>query len=128
MLQGVKSDEWSEWGTTVMLFLVKNSLVEKEVRDGALSWCNGQFICRDATASSSVARVRVKVFAHFHAVTAKRHSSMQNWLYGLPGPLLLNACYFICLFHMRYNTEKIKTYKELFSGVFSLRLEKEETL
>jgi hypothetical protein len=34
------------WGTTVMLFLVWNSLVEKEVREGALSWCKSQLFCR----------------------------------------------------------------------------------
>jgi hypothetical protein len=28
-----------------MLFLVKNSLVKKEVWDVVLSWCNNQFFC-----------------------------------------------------------------------------------
>jgi hypothetical protein len=32
--------------------------------------------CRDATASSFVAKVQDEVFAHFHAVTVKRHSSI----------------------------------------------------
>jgi hypothetical protein len=32
--------------TTVILFLVQNSLVKKEVWDGALSWYNIQFFCR----------------------------------------------------------------------------------
>jgi hypothetical protein len=41
--------------------------------------------CRDATASSFVATFRAEDVAHFHAVTAKRHSSMWNWLFGLPG-------------------------------------------
>jgi hypothetical protein len=41
---------WVGWvGTTVMLFLVKNSLLEKEVWDGALSWCNSQFFCRQSS-------------------------------------------------------------------------------
>jgi hypothetical protein len=34
--------------------------------------------CHDATAISFVARVRLKAFAHFHAVIAKDHSSMRN--------------------------------------------------
>jgi hypothetical protein len=33
---GTKSGKWDEWGTTVMLFLVNNSLVKEEVLDGAL--------------------------------------------------------------------------------------------
>jgi hypothetical protein len=53
-----------------MLFLVKNSLVNKKVPDGALSWCK---------ASSFVVEVRGKVLTHFHAVAVKHHSSMQNW-------------------------------------------------
>jgi hypothetical protein len=36
--------------------------------------------CRDATASSLVAKVRGEVFADFHAVAAKRHSSMRDRL------------------------------------------------
>jgi hypothetical protein len=31
-----------------MLFLVKNSIVEKEVCDDALSWCNSHFFCRQS--------------------------------------------------------------------------------
>jgi cold shock CspA family protein len=44
--------------------------------------------CHDATASSFVTKGRGDVFAHFHAVTVKRHSSMQNSLLGLPGQIL----------------------------------------
>jgi hypothetical protein len=44
--------------------------------------------CPDATASSFFAKVRGEVFAHFHAVTVKRHSSMRNWFLGLPGRML----------------------------------------
>jgi hypothetical protein len=44
--------------------------------------------CRDARAISFVAKVRVEVFAYFHAVAVKRHSSMPNWLFGLPGRIL----------------------------------------
>jgi hypothetical protein len=44
--------------------------------------------CRDATASSFVAKVRGEVFAHFHAVAVKHHSSMQNLLLGQPGRFL----------------------------------------
>jgi hypothetical protein len=44
--------------------------------------------CHDATASNFVGKVRCEVFAHFHAVTVKCHSSMQNWLLGLPVRIL----------------------------------------
>jgi hypothetical protein len=44
--------------------------------------------CHDATASSFAAKVRGKVFSHYHAVAVKRHNSMQNWLYDLPGRIL----------------------------------------
>jgi hypothetical protein len=44
--------------------------------------------CRDATASSFVTKVRGEVFAHFHAVAIKRHSSVWNWLFSLPGRIL----------------------------------------
>jgi hypothetical protein len=33
---------------------------------------------------SSVSKIRGEVFAHFHAVAVKRHSSMHNWVFGLP--------------------------------------------
>jgi hypothetical protein len=36
--------------------------------------------CCDATVSSFVDKVRGEVFAHFHTVTIKRHSSTLNWL------------------------------------------------
>jgi hypothetical protein len=41
--------------------------------------------CRDEIVDSFVAKVRSEIFAHFHAVTVKRHSSIQIWLFGLPG-------------------------------------------
>jgi hypothetical protein len=44
--------------------------------------------CRDATASSFVAKVRGEVFAHFHVFAIERHSSMRNWLLGLPRLIL----------------------------------------
>jgi hypothetical protein len=62
-----------------MLFLVKNSLVKKEVWNSVLSWCNSQFF---------VTKVLGEVFSHFHAVTVKRYSRMQNWLFGMPGRIL----------------------------------------
>jgi hypothetical protein len=34
--------------------------------------------CRDTTASSFIAKLRGKVFTHFHAVTIKCHNSMWN--------------------------------------------------
>jgi hypothetical protein len=40
--------------------------------------------------SSFVAKVRGDVFSCFHAVTVKRHSSMRNCLFGLPGETI---CY-----------------------------------
>jgi hypothetical protein len=43
--------------------------------------------CLDATASPLVAKVQGEVFAHCHAVI-KHHSSMWNWLFGLPGWIL----------------------------------------
>jgi hypothetical protein len=39
----------------------------------------------DATASSTVATVQGEIFGHFHGVSVKCHSSMQNGLFGLPG-------------------------------------------
>jgi hypothetical protein len=39
-------------GTTVMLILAKNSLVKKEVWDGALSWWNSQFFCCQSSGRS----------------------------------------------------------------------------
>jgi hypothetical protein len=44
--------------------------------------------CHDATASSFVAKIQGKVFAHFHTVTVRHHSSMRNWLFGLPGRIV----------------------------------------
>jgi hypothetical protein len=44
--------------------------------------------CRDATASFFVAKVWGEIFAHFHAVAVKFHSSMQNWRFGLPEAIL----------------------------------------
>jgi hypothetical protein len=60
---------------TVMLLLVKHSLV----KNGALLWCNSQlFHCQ----------IWGEVLAHFHALTVKCHSSLQNPLFGLPGWIL----------------------------------------
>jgi hypothetical protein len=61
-----------------VVFGKKNSLVNKEVWDGALLWCNSQFF---------VTKILVEVFAIFHTVTVKHHSSMWNWLFGLPGQI-----------------------------------------
>jgi hypothetical protein len=41
--------------------------------------------CYGTTTSFFVTKVRDEVFAHFHAVTVKRDSSMRNWMFGLPG-------------------------------------------
>jgi hypothetical protein len=69
--------EWVEM--TVMLFLVKNSLVKRK--------CEA-VRCRDTTAGSLAAKVRGGVFQHFHAVAVNYHSSMRNWLFGLPGRII----------------------------------------
>jgi hypothetical protein len=66
-------------GTTVMLVLVRNSLVKNKCETVR---------CRDATASSIAVKDRSEVFAHFHKVAVKRHNSMRNWLFGLPGRIL----------------------------------------
>jgi hypothetical protein len=54
--------------------------------------------CCDTTASSSVAKVWCEVFAHFHASAIKCHSSMRNWLFGLPGRCQRKwwACPWLC--------------------------------
>jgi hypothetical protein len=44
--------------------------------------------CRNATAGSLVVKVRGEAIARFHAVAVKRHSSMRNWLFDLPGRIL----------------------------------------
>jgi hypothetical protein len=59
-----------------MLVLIKNSLVKKEV---------AKVCCRDAGASSCVAKIRGKVFAYFHAVVVKSHSNMRNSLFSRQG-------------------------------------------
>jgi hypothetical protein len=41
--------------------------------------------CRDARATSFIAKVRGEVFSHFDTVAVKRHSSMRNSLFSLPG-------------------------------------------
>jgi hypothetical protein len=40
--------------------------------------------CYGATVSSFVTKVQGIVFIHFHAVAVKHHSSMRNYLLGLP--------------------------------------------
>jgi hypothetical protein len=51
-----------------MLFLVKISLVKRKCETASC----------DVTASPFVAEVRGEVFANFHTVAVKRHSSMRN--------------------------------------------------
>jgi hypothetical protein len=63
-----------------VVFSSKNSLMSKSKYETVH--------CRDATASSFIAEVRGEVFARFHAVALKRHSSMRNWLFGLLGRIL----------------------------------------
>jgi hypothetical protein len=54
-LQSGKRRKLGWMGTTVMLFLLKNSLI----------------CCHDATASSFVSKVWDEIFAHFHGVAIK---------------------------------------------------------
>jgi hypothetical protein len=62
-----------------MLLFAKSFPVKKEVWDGALSWCNSEFVCRPSSGQS------LRMFA---AVAVKCHSGMRHWLFGLPGRIL----------------------------------------
>jgi hypothetical protein len=75
VLSSIGGTEESREGreTTVMLFLVKTSLMKKEVWYGP---------------NSFVVKFRGVAFAHFHSVAVKRHNSMRNWLFGVPGRIL----------------------------------------
>jgi hypothetical protein len=56
-----------------------------------IPWCKRKcetVHCRDATASSFIDKVHGEVFTHFNAVAVKHHSSIWNWLFGLPGRVL----------------------------------------
>jgi hypothetical protein len=66
-------------GNEIHVVFISNFLVKKEVWDGVLSWCNSEFF---------VAKFWGEVFVNFHGASAKCHSSMQNWLFGLPGTIL----------------------------------------
>jgi hypothetical protein len=44
--------------------------------------------CHNATVSYFVTKVWGKVFAYFQGVAIKCDSSMQNWLFGLPGGII----------------------------------------
>jgi hypothetical protein len=48
--RGNRKVRWA--GTTVMLFLVRNSQLKKEVWNDALSWCNSQFFCSQSLVQS----------------------------------------------------------------------------
>jgi hypothetical protein len=65
------------WMGTTMLFWSKISWGKRKCETVR---------CRDATASSFVARG--EVFEHFHRLAVKHHSSMRNRLFGLPGRIL----------------------------------------
>jgi hypothetical protein len=65
-------------GTTVLLLLAKNYLSKNEVWDAVLSW-KSQFF---------VNKIRDEVIAHLHTIAVKCHSSMRNWLFGLPGRIV----------------------------------------
>jgi hypothetical protein len=72
----VKRIVWE--GTTVMLFWSKFPWWKRKC----------EMACyHDAAASSFVAKVW-RELAHVHTVAVKCHSSMRNWLFGLPGRIL----------------------------------------
>jgi hypothetical protein len=52
---------------------------------GNVRWCSCAVVMATA---SFVTKARGEVFAHFHAVTLKYHSSMWNQLFSLPGQIL----------------------------------------
>jgi hypothetical protein len=93
-------------GRTVLLLSVKNSRWKRKYEI---------VCCRDATAISFVAIVRGKVFAHYHTVAEKHHSSMRNWLFGLPGWILCEQSR-----DVRENDEHAVGFAMHLSGLFSL--------
>jgi hypothetical protein len=52
------------------------------------------------------------VFAHFHAVALERHSSMKNWMFGLPGRILSD---------MKENDEHVLDFGLHLSRLFRFR-------
>jgi hypothetical protein len=61
-----------------LVFGKKNSLVKREVWGGALSWYNSQSLCHQSSGRS------LRTFSR----NLRSHSSIQNWLFGLPGRIL----------------------------------------
>jgi hypothetical protein len=70
-----KSAKLGGSGITVILFLVKSSMVENEVGDRALSWCNIQYLCHQILWQS---------LRTFSRSWRKHNRSIWNWLFGLP--------------------------------------------
>jgi hypothetical protein len=74
-----ETEKRGEWWMTVMLFLVKDSLVKKR---------KCEMVCCDATPSYIAAKDCCTASAYIHAVAVKHHSSVQNLLFGLSGGIL----------------------------------------
>jgi hypothetical protein len=80
--------------------------------------------CHDAAASSFVTRIQGKVFAHFHSFAVKRHSSMQNWLFSLPGRILCenpldvkgNYEYALCIKRIQFVCTEIENVSNISHG------------
>jgi hypothetical protein len=67
---------------------------------------------RDATSCSFVAKVRGEVFAHFIAFIVKRHSSVRNWLFGLPGRILDESIlHFVFYLSRRFRFRWVWTFR-----------------
>jgi hypothetical protein len=65
------------WDDSHVDLVKKKSLVEKELWDGALSWCDSQFFWRQSSERS------VRTFSRSHPKT-----SQECWLFGLAGRIL----------------------------------------
>jgi hypothetical protein len=109
----------------VMLFLVKNSLVkERSVRRCVV-------VMQQPVLLSP--KFEDEVFAHFHAITIKYHSSMRNWLFALPGRILYEqspwcqrkwwSCSWLCsspVLPLSVCTEWSMPFKHLFTAHYML--------
>jgi hypothetical protein len=60
-------------GKAVMLFLAKNSLVKKEMWDGALSWCNSQFSRCQSSGRS------LRTFLRSYRKTSQYYAKLAVW-------------------------------------------------
>jgi hypothetical protein len=77
--QGVKSGEYGGWGMTATRISSETAGWERKCETGR---------CLGEAPRSVLAKVRVDVFARFHAVDPKCHSRTWNSHFGLLGPVL----------------------------------------